>query len=731
MDTLTVKYYSKLFLEGFLNSYAQVYFSTGKILALLLILVTFFDVGAGLSGVIAVVITQSTALFFHFDHKDIREGTYSYNSAMIGVALGIMYHLNFSLLIFIIVASILTFFLTVWFMKHLAVNGLPFLSLPFLFVIWIVMLGGNGFSSLDLVTKTTFSLIQFYPDIFYNVTEFIEKWPFADIFYMYFRSLGAILFQYNDLAGILIAFGLLFQSRISFVLSLYGFILGFLFYRFMEADFSQLIYSYIGFNFILTAIALGGFFIVASRRSVFLLVFVIPLIAMIISGSTALLTFLNLPMYSLPFNITVLLVLYMLNQRTYSGKLQRVVYQHFSPEKNHYKYYNSLERFGNRAYYNISLPVMGIWRIPQGNEGLITHREDYKFALDFDVIDENNKTFKNEGFDKIDYLCYDLPVISPANGTVVTVIDGIDDNRIGDVNLENNWGNTVVIKHAEYLYSKLSHLRKNSIEVKVNDFVTKGQLIGRCGNSGRSPEPHLHFQMQATPYVGSKTLFYPLGHYLIKENETYSLHSSDIPKEGELVSNINTTPLLSNVFGFIPGQILRWEINTNGTKNEIKWEVFVSSLNVAYLYCHSTKAIAYFVNDGTMFYFIDYYGDKGTLLHHFYKSAHRVLLGYYKDIEVRDRLMISDLFHGGLNFVHDFTAPLFHYLKSYYSSEFVHIDNEHAPNEIEIRSRCVGKFIEKRIVENNYSIKILKGTTFHLELISHEINLNATLCLEE
>jgi urea transporter/murein DD-endopeptidase MepM/ murein hydrolase activator NlpD len=730
MNELTVKYYLKLFLEGFLNSYAQVYFSTGKLLAVLLILVTFFDVGAGLSGVIAVVITQLSALSFHFDHKNIREGTYSYNSAMIGVALGILYQLNFSLIIFITVASILTFLLTVWFMNQLAVKGLPFLSMPFLLVIWLVMLGGNGFSSLDLVAKTNYSLIQIYPELFYHVTEFVGTWPFADVFYMYFRSLGAILFQYNDLAGILIAVGILFQSRISFVLSLYGFVLGFLFYRYMEADFSQLIYSYIGFNFILTAIALGGFFIVASRRSLFLLVFVIPLIAMIISGTHGLFLFFNLPMYSLPFNITVLLVLYMLNQRAYPGKLHRVLYQHFSAEKNHYKYYNSLERFGNQAFFNISLPIIGFWRIPQGNDGLITHREDYRHALDFDVIDSNNQTYKNEGFEKTDYLCYDLPVISPANGTVVAVVDGIDDNGIGGVNLENNWGNTVVIKHAEYLYSKLSHLKKNSIEVKLNDFVSKGHLIGRCGNSGRSPEPHLHFQMQATPFVGSKTLLYPLGHYLTKEQEQFKLHSSDIPKEGELVSNITPTSLLSKAFGFIPGQILRWEVNKNGKKQEIIWEVFVSSLNATYLYCHKTKAVAYFVNDGTMFYFTEYYGNKGTLLHHFYKSAHRVLLAYYKGIEVKDRLLISDLFHGGLNFVHDFTAPAFHYLKSYYSSEFVRIDNEHSPSEIEIHSKCSGKLMEKTLVENNYTITLSGGTVPNLVLSSSELNLTATVCLE-
>jgi murein DD-endopeptidase MepM/ murein hydrolase activator NlpD len=35
--------------------------------------------------------------------------------------------------------------------------------------------------------------------------------------------------------------------------------------------------------------------------------------------------------------------------------------------------------------------------------------------------------------------------------------------------------------------------------VKVGDKVTRGQVIGRLGNSGNSSEAHLHFQLQRTP----------------------------------------------------------------------------------------------------------------------------------------------------------------------------------------------------------------------------------------
>jgi urea transporter len=689
-----------------LNSYSQIFFSNNKIFAVVLLCISFFDLGAGLSGVIAVFIGQITALLFNFNKALIKDGTYTYNSVLVGIAIGIFYDFNSSFLILLFISSILVFLLTIWFSTSLSRKGMPFLSIPFLIAIWLIILGADNFSALALKQKEILSLAIYFPDAFSNTTEFIGKLPFANAIYLYLRSLGAIFFQYNDLAGLFIAIGLLINSRISFVLSIFGFLIGYFFYYYLQGDFSQLIYSYIGFNFILTAIALGGFFVVPSRRSFLLLLLTIPTIALLISGLQTIFTQFNLPLYSLPFNIVIWLFLSAMLVRTKAKGLQLVTLQQFSLEKNHYKYYNSLERFSSETYFHIGLPVIGNWHISQSYNGEETHKTDWKHALDFTVIDENKQSFKGEGYDITDYHCYDLPIIAPANGYIVKILDDIEDNKIGEVNLENNWGNTVVIKHGEFLYSKLSHLKKNTIQVKLNEYITKGSIVAYCGSSGRSPEPHLHFQMQTTPFIGSKTLSHPISYYLTQKEGNYTFHSFKIPKKGEVISNLKTTRLLKNAFSFIPGKTIEFEVINNGKTEIVKWEIFVTALNKTYIYCHKTKATAYFINNGIVFYFTDFYGNKKALLHYFYLAAHKVLLGYYKDIEINDKILISNIFNPLLKAVHDFTAPFFHYCKAFYNLKFIKADDVHNPSLIKFRSECKGHFFKKEVVKITFDFLI-------------------------
>ncbi len=54
-------------------------------------------------------------------------------------------------------------------------------------------------------------------------------------------------------------------------------------------------------------------------------------------------------------------------------------------------------------------------------------------------------------------------------------------------------GNYLVIKHKDAYSTKYMHLKDRS--VKAGDKVTKGQVIGHVGSTGKSTGPHLHFEV--------------------------------------------------------------------------------------------------------------------------------------------------------------------------------------------------------------------------------------------
>ena len=51
----------------------------------------------------------------------------------------------------------------------------------------------------------------------------------------------------------------------------------------------------------------------------------------------------------------------------------------------------------------------------------------------------------------------------------------------------------------------VAHFQRGSAVVQAGDCVRRGQLLGRCGNSGNSDLPHLHLHLQDTPVLNRGT----------------------------------------------------------------------------------------------------------------------------------------------------------------------------------------------------------------------------------
>jgi murein DD-endopeptidase MepM/ murein hydrolase activator NlpD len=124
-----------------------------------------------------------------------------------------------------------------------------------------------------------------------------------------------------------------------------------------------------------------------------------------------------------------------------------------------------------------------------------------RFALDFVVADEAGVRHDGRGTRLDQYRAYGRPILAAADGEVVAVEQAIGDAPlvgwgVCDFTARSFIGNRVLIRHAEGEYGLYAHLVRGSVPVAVGERVRAGQVIGRCGHSGHSSEPHLHFHVQ-------------------------------------------------------------------------------------------------------------------------------------------------------------------------------------------------------------------------------------------
>jgi murein DD-endopeptidase MepM/ murein hydrolase activator NlpD len=62
-------------------------------------------------------------------------------------------------------------------------------------------------------------------------------------------------------------------------------------------------------------------------------------------------------------------------------------------------------------------------------------------------------------------------------------------------------GNHIVLDVGDGTYAMYAHLQRGSLAVREGDRVRAGRPLARCGNSGNSTEPHVHFQLMDGPDV--------------------------------------------------------------------------------------------------------------------------------------------------------------------------------------------------------------------------------------
>lgn len=146
--------------------------------------------------------------------------------------------------------------------------------------------------------------------------------------------------------------------------------------------------------------------------------------------------------------------------------------------------------------------------------------------------------FRNEhvgdGISLEGYEVFGKEIIAPADGVVIQVINGSFDVMPGEKDRSVGVGNAIIIDHKNGEFSLLCHFKHDSILVNVGQEVRQGDVLGLCGNTGNTSQPHIHFNLQDGPRMhNSKGLPAQFSKIMVNGEEKIKYE----PIRGEKVSN--------------------------------------------------------------------------------------------------------------------------------------------------------------------------------------------------
>lgn len=605
-------------MSAIFQSYAEVLFLQGRGVGAVLFLVLLSQPGAAAAGLLSVLSAYLFARFIGMGREFLQTGYYTYNALLVGLSVGYLFRFDLMPAFLALTLGVLTLVLTLGlssaFSRYFV---LPVLSLPFLLVSSLFYLASLRYSGLLTALPhggTTLAGVPAWLDGF-------------------LRSFGAIFFAPDLAIGFVAAALVLFRSRILFVLALAGYVWGTAIRALVLGSYPQAYADVYSLNFILIAMALGGVFLIPSLASFAVALVGVAVSTVLLDATSVFWAGYGVPAFTLPFNFVSLTFLYALGL---AGSPLIARYLKATPEQT-LDHHLSIRMRHRGTERTLRLPFSGRWTVWQGFDGQWTHKGIWNSACDFVITDEEGHTFHGAGDQLDDYYAFRKPVLSPVRGRVVRVLDGLPDNAVGQVDRTNNWGNLVLLQDARGFYAELSHLAQGSIAVKEGDWVERGARVGLCGNSGLSPQPHIHVQVQLTEALGAATAPFSFVGYV--EGEQY--RSNDLPPEQAQVEPLVVDPRLDAITAHVLDDTQEFELRVAGRPVE-RFQLRVRMAVDGTAYLDSGRGRLYFGKYEGTFFFHSVDGDDPRL-RLFLRALPRLPLAFRENLVWEDILPLGVL----------------------------------------------------------------------------------------
>ena len=579
------------------KAYSTILFLPGPLAGMVILATTLFYPNIGLSGLLAAVTSYTVTRLWQF--PDYASQLQIFNSLLVGLSLGAFYELNLYVIGVIIFGALLASFLATvmgdWLWR---LDRLPALSLPF------------------VITAATMAVVA------RNYTELTDYMGLAQASYTllnpavdgFFSALGAIFFTPTPIVGLVLFLVMVFYSRYLGLLAVVGYLVGHTLLSILMVDPHPSFIVWTSFNFVLVAVALGGVYTIPGIASLAFALIGVVLTVLLVIATRNLLLVEGLPIMAVSFALITLMMIMAMKKRIGLSK-PYIAPEPGLPESNYEKARLAKYRNGEINSVPLIAPVFGTWTIYQGFNGKHTHKPPWHYALDF-FITHDQHSFRNNGESLDDYYCFGAPVLSPVHGDVVRVYDRFPDNAPGEVDTKNNWGNFILVRLDSGLHLLLAHLQQGSVKIKEKQRIEPGKVVAACGNSGRSPQPHLHMQVQRNAELGSPTYPFHLCSIMLHKNDgslEYQVVSA--PKEGEQIEPTTPDDLLSNQLHLPVGRQFSYRVNTNQSEASFTRELTVElTLLGQFRLTSQTHASAAFEENNGVLAFYDRKGSKDILL---------------------------------------------------------------------------------------------------------------------
>jgi urea transporter/tetratricopeptide (TPR) repeat protein/murein DD-endopeptidase MepM/ murein hydrolase activator NlpD len=598
---------------------AEIFFLQGGTAGALFAAIMMLYPRQALPALVALAAAYGFAWLIGIENQFLHAGHFVYNPVLVGLSVGHLCELSPAAILLAALAGVIAFLITAVLARAL-IGGwyLPVLSLPFVLASTLVWIAASRYAHVLPPPMHHPSLV--------TLDLGLPLWINGLL-----RSFGAIVFAPGVIVGLMLALLVLRYSRILFLLAVAGYYLGTVLRGILLGSMQQALLDPNHFNFYLIAMALGGVFLIPSLRSGLVAMVAVAATALTLEGFIALAHWTGIPPFTLPFCTMTLMTICVL--RVVNSPLLVAGFGR-TPEEVRENWLVARLRYRNEPR-TLRLPFAGKWTVWQGFNGRWTHQGDWRYAYDFVITDERGKTHRDEGGQLQDYYCYRMPVLSPIAGRVIRVVDNLADNSIGTVSGGSNWGNHVILHDPRGFYVEISHFTPQSIRVKEGEQVQVGSVLGLCGNSGYSPQPHIHVQVQATDTSGAATI--PFSFVGYAGGEVY--HAHDLPKEEEQVENLCLEKRLDDATNFVVDDRHDYEIFHAGRPaGQLRLRVRIAPDGTYYL--ETDRGQLYFGKQQGTFYFYRFEGDD-PYLPLFMLAMPRLSLGYRSGMQWHDYVPVS------------------------------------------------------------------------------------------